>query len=457
MLEPRDVKTVEDAKKIVHERGLKYVKVAVFDNDGVMVGKYISKEKFFSALDGKYAMCSLVLGSDTSDHLYDNVSYTGWDKGYPDSELRILPESCRSIPMEGNMLIFNSEFVGEAEAVSAQGALKSVLRRAERLGFDVYSAIEYEFFLFDETPDSVRLKGYRDLKTLSPDNFTMSILRSTVHSDLYQQILEMCEAMDFPLEGLHAETGPGVLEVALAVDKADAMAEKAALFKTFMKILAQKNNLMATFMAKWSENVSGQSGHIHNSLRYRDGAGSAFYDPSKPYNMSKVQRHFIAGQQKLLPELMALIAPTVNSYSRLVPGFWAPTEATWGVENRTTALRVIPGSDKSQRVEFRVGSADSNPYLSLAAAIGAGLYGIEHELEPGEMTVGNAYEVKQPNDLKLPASLWDAAQRLRGSEAAIELFGRPFIEHFAASREWEEREFRRHVTDWELNRYFEII
>lgn len=457
MLEPREVKSIEDAKKIVEERGLKYVKVAVFDNDGVMVGKYISKDKFFAALDGNYAMCSMVLGSDTSDNLYDNVTYTGWHKGYPDSDLRIIPESCRSIPMEGDMLLFNSEFVGEAADVSAQGMLKKVIQRAEDMGFDVYSAIEYEFFLFDETPESVRQKGYKNLKNFTHDNFTMSILRSTVHADLYQKILQMSEDMDFPLEGLHAETGPGVLEVALAVDKAEAMAEKAALFKTFMKVLAQTNGMMATFMAKWSEEVSGQSGHIHNSLRYKDGSGSAFYDASKPYNMSDTMKHFVAGQQLFLPEFTAMIAPTINSYSRLVPGFWAPTEATWGVENRTTALRVIPGSDKSQRVEFRIGSADSNPYLSLAAAIGAGLYGIEHKLEPGEMTTGNAYEKEQPDSLKLPGSLWDAAQRLKSSEAANELFGSAFVEHFAASREWEEREFRRHVTDWELQRYFEII
>lgn len=457
MRNPRDVRSVEDAKNIVEERGLKYVKVGVFDNDGVMVGKYISKDKFFSALDGNYAMCSLVLGSDTSDKLYDNVTYTGWHKGYPDSELRIIPESCRSIPMEGDMLLFNSEFVGDAATVSAQGVLKRVLQRAEDMGFDTYSAIEYEFFLFCETPDSVRSKGYKNLRNMTPDNFTMSMLRSTVHADLYSQILSMCDAMDLPLEALHAETGPGVLEVALAVDKAEAMAEKAALFKTFMKILAQKNNMMATFMAKWSEHVSGQSGHIHNSLRFKDGSGSAFYDPSKPYNMSDIQRHFLAGQQRYLPEFTALIAPTINSYSRLVPGFWAPTEATWGVENRTTALRVIPGSEKSQRIEYRIGSADANPYLALAAAIGSGLYGVENKLEPGEITIGNAYDREQPSELKLPGTLWEAAQRLKASEAAKELFGSPFVEHYAASREWEEREFRKHVTDWELQRYFEII
>jgi glutamine synthetase len=168
-------------------------------------------------------------------------------------------------------------------------------------------------------------------------------------------------------------------------------------------------------------------------------------------------RHFLAGQQALMPELLALTAPTVNSYTRLVPGYWAPTSATWGVENRTCALRVIPGSPKSQRIECRVAAADGNPYLVTAAALGAGLWGIEHRLEPGPPISGNAYEQPHAPALALPATLWDAAQRLRASDAARALFGDEFVEHFAATREWEEREARKHVSDWQLRRYFEII
>ena len=173
--------------------------------------------------------------------------------------------------------------------------------------------------------------------------------------------------------------------------------------------------------------------------------------------MSAAMRHFVAGQQKLMPEMLAMISPTVNSYSRLVPGAWAPTAATWGVENRTCALRVIPGSSKSQRVEYRITAADANPYLSLAAAIASGLWGIEQKMEPDAPIVGNAYEADMPKSLRLPTTLWDAAQRMKASEAARSSFGDGFVDHFVATREWEEREFRRHVTDWELKRYFEII
>jgi glutamine synthetase len=456
-MKARDVKTIEDAKRIVSERNLTHVKVGIFDNDGIMRGKYMSKEKFFSSLDGGFAFCDVVLGWDSKDQLYDNVTYTGWHTGYPDAPVRVIPESCRELPFEDNMLLFMGEFTGRAAEICPRGTLGRVIRAAEEMGFDAFAALEYEFFMFRETPESAREKGYKNLQPLTPGSFGYSMLRNSVHADLYHQIMDMSEAMDFPIEGLHAETGPGVLEAAIAVDAAEQAADKGALFKTFMKVLAQRNDLMATFMAKWSGDCPGQSGHIHISLQHRDGSGSAFYDADQPYHMSKIQRHFLAGQQRLMPEFLCMIAPTVNSYSRLIPGFWAPTDATWGVENRTTALRVIPGSAKSQRVEYRLGSADANPHLALAAALAAGLYGIQQQWEPEEQIKGNAYEQQHPVHLALPQTLWEAAQRLKASEAAREMFGNAFVEHFAATREWEEREFRRHITDWEMDRYFEII
>ena len=168
-------------------------------------------------------------------------------------------------------------------------------------------------------------------------------------------------------------------------------------------------------------------------------------------------RHFIGGQQRLMPELLGMVACTVNSYSRLVPGLWAPTNSTWGIENRTCAIRAIPGSAKSQRVEYRVAASDANPYLALAAALGSGLLGVAHQMEPDAPMQGNAYESKVSKERRLPATLWDAAQALRDSDSARTLFGDAFVDHYAASREWEERAFRKHVTDWELARYFEII
>ena len=456
IMQARDVKSVADAMAIIEERGLSHVKVGVFDNDGVMRGKYMSKSKFFASLEKGFAFCDVVLGWDMKDQLYDNAKYTGWHTGYPDAAVRILPHTCRDVVDEEGMLLFIAEFAQEAEVVCPRGTLRRVIEKADKMGFKAFGALEYEFFLFNETPHSIREKHYRNLETVTPDWFGYSMIRNSVHSDLYEAILAMGETMDFPIEGIHSETGPGVIEAAIAVDGVEAAADKGALFKTFMKVLAQKRGLMATFMAKWSGDYPGQSGHIHLSLQHKNGQ-SAFYDPSQPHNMSDNQRHFLAGQQQLMPEFLCMIAPTINSYSRMVPGFWAPTDATWGVENRTTALRVIPGSAKSQRIEYRLGAADANPYLALAAALASGLYGIEHQLEPQAQVKGNAYEQEHDATLALPGTLWDAAQRFKQSKAAKACFGEQFVEHFAISREWEEREFRKHVSDWEMERYFEII
>jgi glutamine synthetase len=454
-MEPGEVRTSEDARALVAARDVPHVKLGVFDIDGILRGKYVSRDKFLSALDGGFGFCDVVLGWDCQDQLYDNVQYTGWHTGYPDATVRVLPETCRTLPFEDGGIFFLGEFAPPAEAVCPRALLRRVIERGRKQGLEAYAGFEYELFVFRETPESVRAKHYRDLTPMAPGWFGYSVIRNSAASDFYRALLDNCREMDFAIEGLHEETGPGVLEAAIAYDRALASADKAALFKTFAKVIAQRHGLMATFMAKWSKDLPGQSGHIHLSLQ-RDGK-PVFHDPGQPHSMSDTMRWFVGGQQQLMPELLAMIAPTVNSYRRLIPGFWAPTDATWGVENRTVALRVIPGDAKSQRVEFRIAAADSNPYVILAAALGSGLWGIEHRIEPGPAVTGNAYDQTLPGALALPRTLGESAQRLKGSAVARDLFGDAFVEHFAATREWEEREFRKHVTDWELARYFEII
>ena len=455
-MQPDEVRTSAQARAIVEERGLTHVKVGVFDNDGILRGKYIDRAKFLSALDKGMGFCDVVLGWDSNDQQYDNITFTGWHTAFPDAPVRLLPQTCRGLPLEGNMLLFLGEFAGNAEAVCPRATLRRVLERAAALGYAASAAAEFEFFVFDETPASVREKNYQNLKNLTPGYFGYSMLRSAVHTELYQELLQLCDDMRMPIEGLHTETGPGVLEAALHYTEALEAADRAALFKTFTKVLAQRRGLMATFMAKWSASLPGQSGHLHISLARKDGS-SAFYDEAAPHTMSQEMRWFVGGQQALMPELLAMVASTVNSYSRLVPGFWAPTSATWGVENRTCALRVIQGGPKAQRVEYRIAAADINPYLAIAVAIGSGLWGIEHRIEPDEPISGNAYDRKLPAKRQLPRTLNEAAGRLAHSKAARQLFGDAFVAHYAASREWEERQFQRAVTDWELARYFEII
>jgi len=179
-LKPENIRTAADARKIVEERGLTHVKVGVFDADGVLRGKYISKAKFFSALESGFGFCDVVLGWDSNDQLYDNVTFTGWHTAYPDAFVRILPETCRTLPFEENTLLFLCEFTDRAEAICPRGILRRVLQQAEKLGYAVNAAFEYEFFLFDETPESVREKGYRNLTNITPGYFGYSGLRSSV-------------------------------------------------------------------------------------------------------------------------------------------------------------------------------------------------------------------------------------------------------------------------------------
>lgn len=450
-------KTVADIKKGLKNLGVEYVKVGFFDVDGILRGKYMKVEKFVSALDGGFGFCDVVVGWDSNDQLYDSSTFTGWHTAYPDAPVRIIPETVRALPFEDNVPFFLVELEGRGEAICPRGTLKRVLKRAADMGYAVNASAEFEFFLFDETPESVREKNYQNMKSITPGFFGYSVLRSSVHAEFYHDLLNMCRDMRIPVEGLHTETGPGVLEAAIQYGDALEAADRAALFKTFTKVLAQRRGWMACFMAKWSNKWPGQSGHIHISLKDKKSGKASFYDAKKPHKMSDTMRHFVGGQQALMPELLSMIACTVNSYSRLVPGFWAPTNATWGVENRTTALRVIPGSEKSQRVEYRIAAADINPYIALAASIGSGLWGIENKVEPTKMVEGNAYEQTFPEKQQLPQTLFEAAGRLRKSKAAKELFGEEFVTHYAQSREWEERESRKYISDWELQRYFEII
>lgn len=451
-----NITTADDVRRLVAEREVKYVKLGVFDVDGILRGKYMHRDKFLGALDSGFGFCDVLLGWDSHDQLYDQAVYTGWHTAYPDAPVRILPETLRVLPFENDTLFFLGEFADAAERVCPRGVLRRVLERVADAGYRACGSFEYEFFLFDETPHSIREKGYAGLTPITPGYFGYSTLRSAVHAEFYHELLALCDTMGFPLEGLHTETGPGVLEAALCHCTGVEVADRAALFKTFTKVLAQRRGWMATFMAKWSPDWPGQSGHIHLSLQDENGA-PLFHDDKKENGVSDTMRWFIGGQQALMPELLSMIACTVNSFSRLIPGFWAPTQATWGIENRTCALRAITGSAKSQRVEYRVAAADANPHIAMAAALASGLWGIENRVEPTAPVVGNAYDLGPDPKLDFPRTLFEAAQRLRQSTVAQDCFGAEFVTHYAQSREWEEREFRKAVTDWELARYFEII
>lgn len=443
-----------------HEKGVTKVKLGLTDIDGVLRGKYVGLDKFAGLMEKGGGFCDCVFGWDVDDQLYDDSRYTGWHTGFPDAQYRLVVDSERWLPDE-NCPFFLGEFVGADESehpICPRTLLNKVLDRAKANGAMVRSGFEYEFFVFQEDPHSVRDKGYQDLRPLTPGNFGYSVLRNSVESDLFAGLMDYCATFDCSLEGLHCETGPGVWEGALKARLGVDAADRANLFKTFSKVFLQREGLIATFMAKWSMDYPGQSGHFHFSFE-DEAHTNLFYEETAEANMSSMQRHAIGGLQRYLPEWIAMVAPTINSYTRLVKGAWAPTAATWGIENRTAGIRVIPGGAKSQRIECRIGGADGNPYLVAAAVLGAAVLGIEEKLEPNAAVAGNAYDIQDalPAELQFPTNLRDAASRMARSESAIEVFGAEFVDHFVMSRLWEAREYERHVNSWQLERYFEII
>lgn len=450
---------VDALKKTFEERGIKKVKLGGFDLDGVLRGKYVALDKFWSILEPGFGFCDVIFGWDIADVLYDNAKVTGWHSGYPDTHALIDASTFRVLPAEPDTAAFLVDFAEKDGAAyrrhpaCPRSLLKSVLERARGQGYSATFGVELEFWVFKETPESIHEKGFRKLTPISPGMFGYSWLREEQNRAFCHAVLDEMKAFDIELEALHTETGPGVYEVAIKYDEALRAADKAALFKTQMKALAARHGLMVTFMAKWNAELPGSSGHLHQAL-WNASKENVFHDATALDRLSKLARHYVGGQVELMPELTALYSPTVNAYKRYVPGVWAPLNASWGVENRTCAIRVIPGGPSSTRVEYRQTAADINPYVAIATCLAAGLWGIENAVEPPPVASGDA---SASDERRLPRTLREATAWLERSERARTILGDGFVDHYVRTRDWEVRQYERAVTDWELRRYFESI
>ena len=326
------------------------VKVAVTDVDGIMRGKYLHKEKFLSAIDGGFGFCNVIFGWDAGDVCYDNATYTGWHTGYPDAQARIDLDTFRHVPWDGSVPFFLGDFVdgeGNALAICPRRLLRRVVDELAESGTVAKCGLEFEWFNFRETPASMAEKGYIRPQPLSPGMFGYSLIRMGQNLPFFNALMDDMGAFGVPIEGLHTETGPGVFEAAILYSEALEAADRAVLFKTGAKDIGHRFGVMPSFIAKWNDKLPGCSGHTHVSLWQGD--ENLFYDGADPFKMSATMRSFIAGLLRALPEILPFFAPTINSYKRLVDGFWAPTKPTWGIDNRTVALRVIPGSNKATR------------------------------------------------------------------------------------------------------------
>jgi glutamine synthetase len=445
----------------VRKSGSHKVKVAVSDIDGVLRGKYLHIDKFLGAAEpapaGGFGFCDVVFGWDVADQTYDNTQLTGWQHGFPDALARLDLATQRCVPWDGNVPFFLGEFVRPDHTPSPicpRQTLKRVLARAEKMGFTAMCGMEFEWFNFLETPQSWDAKCGVNPEPITPGMFGYSLLRMNRNREFMNALMDEMLAFGVPIEGLHTETGPGVFEAAIMFSEALEAADRGLLFKAGAKEIAARFGIMPSFMAKWSQQYPGCSGHCHQSLS--DGKKNLFHDAKSRSGMSRLFESYLAGQLATLLEFAPMLWPTINSYKRLVDGFWAPVKPTWGLDNRTASFRVIAGSPKSTRLETRAPGADVNPYLAVAACLAAGLDGIERKLPlttpPIEGTNRGGEDIP-----RAPRTLIETTRVFRQSERARDWFGDDFVDHFAATREWEWRQWQDAVTDWERKRYFEII
>lgn len=435
------------------------VKIAVTDIDGILRGKYISSEKFASVIEKGMSFCDVIFGWDSADALYEKASVTGWHSGFPDNPAVIDIHTFRKIPWENNVPFFLAELTdqkGKPAPFCPRQLLKGRIAEANKLGFSPIFAQEFEWFNFAETPNTANEKNFKNLTPLTPGMFGYSILRTSLENPFFTDLFELLKKFNIPLEGLHTETGPGTYEAAISHAGILESADRAVLFKTAVKEIAYKHHVMATFMAKINENLPGCGGHIHQSLWDIAEKKNLFFDEKDKMHLSETAKSYIAGQLHCLPHILPMFAPTINSYKRLVEGAWAPTTLTWGVDNRTVALRILSASAASSRIETRVVGSDVNPYLAMSACLASGLYGMKNKLKLKQpATVGNGY--KDYSNGTVPTTLIEATNKMKNSDIANEIFGKPFVSHFCMTREWEWKQHLKAVTDWEYKRYFEII
>ncbi|KAI0306617.1 glutamine synthetase/guanido kinase [Multifurca ochricompacta] len=472
--------SLEDLKSLLIDDNK--VKVAGFDVDGVLRGKFMSKEKFLSAAssDG-FGFCSIIFGWDLHDAVYSKeLLISNAANGYRDLIATIDLSTYRRIPWENDVPFFLVSFLDPETkspvSVCPRSVLKKVTGRAEQSGWQCLAGVEFEYFQFKETPHSLAEKKFRDLQPLTPGMHGYSLLRTQLNNDYFHDIFNEADKFEVHLEGHHTETGPGVFETALAYTTALRIADNALLFKYLVKSLGMKYGITPSFMAKPWGNLPGCSGHIHVSLRdgdgnnvfavkseeLRGGREQAAYDELK--YISQTAEYFLAGVLNGLPDVMPTLVPTINGYKRLVGGeaFWAPNAVTYGYDSRAASVRVIsPPSvpPAATRFEIRVTGADVNPFFALSAIFGLGIRGIEKKLALPMAPMSHfSLEDKRTGKITmLPQSLEAATEKmLRPGSIAREIFGDDFVDHFGGTREHEIRLWNEAVTNWEVERYLEL-
>ncbi len=444
--------------RLLDDDNCRFATVAMTDTNGLLRGQKVSRNSLAGILDAGMGMSPVTLALDPTDVILDLPGITDESADFHDAPLVVDQSTARRIPWEapGDDLLLLASYAGEGEAAALcpRAILGRVLDRAADMGLTPKYGLELEYTLFDETAESLAEKGFRDLRPATRHASHDLVIYQAAQSDWYGAVADMCAALKIDLAKMHEEIGPGFMEACIAAGTGLAPADQTVLLKNFLRVLAARMGKSVTFMPRWSVDADSQSLHVHVSLA--DGSGPAFWDADARARMSERFRHFIGGLQKHAGELMLVFAPTVNSYRRFAEGTFAPPALSWGVENRTTAFRVVGHDAGSLRVENRLPGADANPYLAVAATLAAGLAGIADGIEPGPETRGNGYVPGTSEGAEFPRDLGAAIAAFRESAVARDWLGERFVEGFAATRAAQKAEFDAKVPDVELQRFFEL-
>ncbi len=432
------------------------VVAAMADMQGRLIGKRFHAQYFIESAHGETHGCDYLLADDIDMEPVPGYAAASWQKGYGDFVMKPDLSTIRVTPwLDGTAIVLCDVLDHHHHDLphSPRAILKRQVAEITSRKMRAFLASELEFYLFDESYDSANAKRFQGLKTAGNYIQDYNILQTTKEEGVMRAVRNGLQGAGIPVENSKGEWGPGQEEINVRYADALEMADRHVIIKNGIKEIAWQQGKSATFMAKWNYGLAGSSAHVHASLWDAAGKTPLFFDPKAEHSMSPLMRSFVAGQLKYARDITWFLAPYVNSYKRFQVGTFAPTRAVWSRDNRTAGFRLCGEGTKGIRIECRVGGADLNPYMAFAALLAAGLAGIDEKLKLDPPNEGDAYAGAALPEI--PKTLRDAAAALDGSKMLRKAFGDRVIDHYAHTARWEQFEYDRRVTDWELMRGFE--
>jgi glutamine synthetase len=432
--------------------------IAFVDMAGQLVGKGFHAAHFIESGHMETHACNYVLANDIEMEPVPGYATANWSQGYGDFVVKPDMTTLKRIAwLPGTALVIADVVDHRTHAEmphSPRAILKKQIARLSDLGMKAFLATELEFYLFDESYEVIHAKGYRDPKTIGYYIEDYHIFQTSKEEPVMRAIRNGLHETGIPVENSKGEWGPGQAEINIRYAEALEMADRHVLIKNGVKEIAHRLGKAVTFMPKWRYDLAGSSSHIHASFWDAESHFPLFADPKGEYGMSALMRHFVAGQLAHAREYTYFLAPNINSYKRFQQiGTFAPTRVVWSDDNRTAGFRLCSAGGKGIRIECRIGGSDLNPYLAFAALIAAGLSGIEQKMPLEQPFVGDAYYGKGAREI--PKTLREATETLKASTMLRAALGDAVVDHYAHAAEWEQQEYDRRITDWELKRHFE--